>query len=94
MDALQEEYGPKGLKVVTVNLTNKDSEKKALAVKKQRAKSLTVLMDVEGKVSRAYFTGTVYPPLNVLIDTEGNIVYRGWRVPEKEMEDMFAAIQP
>ncbi|MFN3550659.1 MAG: peroxiredoxin family protein [Endomicrobiia bacterium] len=76
---LQEKYEDKGLKIIAVNIGEKETEVEKF-VKKQDI-TYTVLLDLQGKVARQYAVRGI--PTNFLINLKGEIIFAGHHLPDE-----------
>lgn len=79
---LHDKYAEKGLTILSVNATNQDSRASAEEYIRESGLTFTVLMDVDGSVSRAYQLQAL--PTTFFIDRDGIIrkVVVGGPIPE------------
>lgn len=72
LKALDEEYGKRGIQVVSISLD--DSRENAGKLAKDHGARFPVVHDAGGKVARQY--GVTSIPLNVIIDDQGAVVQK------------------
>jgi len=75
---LEEEYGPKGLRIVAVSIDYRQSRKSVAAFKKRYDIPYRVVWDEDSLVSEKYGVSAV--PTNVLVDPQGIIRSRRHRL--------------
>ncbi len=76
---LQKKYENKGLKIIAVNISEKETEVSKF-VKKQQI-NYTILLDSKGKVARQYSVRGI--PTNFLINLKGEIIFTGHYLPDE-----------
>lgn len=89
MNELQEAYGPRGLRVVAVNL----DRRRELADKflLEHPAEFTVAFDPEGQTASAYKVGAM--PTAFIIDRAGNILQRHEGFHQKDREELLRLIE-
>ena len=73
----QHRYGPKGLKILGVNV--EETEQEIVSFKKSQPVDYPILLDSEAAVARDY--GIVGLPASIFLDRGGEILYYGFSPP-------------
>jgi cytochrome c biogenesis protein CcmG/thiol:disulfide interchange protein DsbE len=76
---IREKIGPSEMEILAINVGGSDSIERLKRYQEGHPVSWPVLYDVEGKVTRTY--GVQGIPLFVLVNKEGNVVYRDNDLP-------------
>jgi len=85
LNKIYESYKDKGLDLLSVNCG--EAREDVQQTINNNGIKYAVLLDLEGKVAQTY--KVQYIPLNILVDINGNIVYRDNPVPSEEMIDKY-----
>lgn len=86
---IAEQFGPKGLSVVGVNVGVNDSPRRAKAYRDKYGIDYPLAFDEGSEVTRAF--GVAGTPTVLILDKQGIIRYRDAAVP-KDLEDHFAML--
>ena len=95
LQALQDEYRDRGLRVVAISVDSPRSRSRVAPLINSKKYSFEVLLDTEGRVAKRY--NAVLLPRTVLVDETGEIVYGavGYRPSNyDEIEEALVAILP
>jgi cytochrome c biogenesis protein CcmG/thiol:disulfide interchange protein DsbE len=95
LQALQDKYGDRGLRVVAISVDSPRSRSRVAPLINSKKYSFEVLLDTEGRVAKRY--NAVLLPRTVLVDENGKIVYGavGYRPSNYEqIEEALVAILP
>ncbi|MBN1384890.1 MAG: TlpA family protein disulfide reductase [Elusimicrobia bacterium] len=86
LSKIYKEYNKKGLEIVSVNV--QENEEKVTTFMRRKNISHKVLLDINAGVTKEFKVYGI--PTNILINTEGIIVFRGYDLPaEKEIEKVL-----
>jgi cytochrome c biogenesis protein CcmG, thiol:disulfide interchange protein DsbE len=92
LQALHEEYGPRGLRVLGVSVDSRGSEETIRSFLREGGYSFTILHDAADAVSRQF--RTIGVPETFLIDGDGRVVRRWIGKFDPLAEDVVADIEP
>jgi peroxiredoxin len=76
---LQRQYGPRGLKVVSINIASNDPLPRVQRFQEEYKLPYRILYDEKTEVSRVYAVFGI--PTSLIIDRDGIIQYRGTMLP-------------
>lgn len=85
---VHEKYAAQGLKVIAVNWISQDQLSEVQRVMDRFKMPFPVLLDEDGFAGMEYGTGS-NPPVNVLLDAEGRVVYMSRLVPVEKVKRLM-----
>lgn len=101
IDALQETWGPRGVRVIAISSNVDDDVEKLRRLRDERAPGMRLLVDEGGRLAKALDAKST--PTVVVLDDRGKVRYHGWidneRLPgergrqawlEEALEDLLA----
>ena len=81
---LRQEIDPKEMEIIGINVGGGDSLNRVKRFEEEHPSTFPILFDAQGKVSRSY--GVQGIPLFVIVNKEGQEVYRGNSLPDNPMK--------